>query len=336
MARAGIVLVEPVMRFILFILLGCVAAVSTTASAQTPFQPQTVVVSRGGVQLTFQDIDDYMQRVPVGKRAGMMDSPKRIEALLLNMLLTRQLAKQAVEMRLDSDPQVRGKVDPERTEILSRLRVEKFVKDVKIPDFEPLAHEEYLAHKDRYTARGARTVQRIFISSKGIAAQQKEAEKEAYGRASQARNEALAAPDQFEALVDKYSDDPDKAQTHGVLVDSNPPKGDKWLPEAVQSLKKPGDISEVYSAPGGYQVIKLVSAEPDVLQPFSAVREKMVADLKQNYIETQRRDFIDQLGSEKLDANPEAVASLRIRYDSPATSAPANTPAADSPAHGAN
>jgi len=328
------------MRFVLFLLLGCIACVSTTASAQTPFQPQTVVVSRGGVQLTFQDIDEYMQRVPAGKRAGMMDSPKRIEALLLNMLLTRQLAQQAVELKLDTDPQVRGKVDPERTEILARMRVEKFVKDIKVPDFEPLAREEYLAHKDRYTVRGSRTVQRIFISSKGggVAPKggAKEAEKEAWTRASQVRTEALAAPDQFEALVAKYSDDPDKAQTRGILVDTNMPKGDKWLPEVLEALQKPGDISEVYSAPGGYQIVKLISAEPDVLQPFSAVQEKMVAALKQNYIETQRRDFVDQIGSEKLDANPEAVASLRIRYDSPATSAPANTPAADPQAHGAN
>lgn len=329
------------MRFILFLLLGCIAGASVIAPAQTPFQPQTVIVSRGGVQLTFQDIDDYMQRVPAGKRAGMMDSPKRIEALLLNMLLTRQLVKQAVEMKLDSDPQVRGKVEPERSEILARLRVERFVKDLKLPDFAPLAHEEYIAHKDRYTVRGARTVQRIFVKTKAVGASPKgttakDAEKEAWTRASQARTEALAAPDKFEALVAEYSDDPDKAQTHGVLVDTNMPKEDKWLPEALAALHKPGDISEVYSAPGGYQVVKLISAEPDVLQPFSAVQEKMVAELKQNFIEAKRRDFIDQLGSEKLDANPEAVAALRIRYDSPATSAPAKSPAAAPPAHGAN
>ncbi len=329
------------MRLTFLVLLACSAIIATIASAQTPFQPQTVVVSRGGVQLTFQDIDDYMQRIPADKRAGMMDSPKRIEALLLNMLLTRELAKQAVAMKLDSDPQVVGKVDPERAQILARLRVEKFVKDLKVPDFEPLAHEEYLGHKDRYTVHGARTVQRIFVSSKAIRASSKEidrqeAEKAAWDRASQARGEALAAPDQFEALVAKYSDDPDKARTHGVLVDTNIPKEDKRLAEAVQSLQKPGDISDVYVAPGGYQVVKLVSAEPDVVQPFPAVREKLVATLKQNYVEAQRRDFVDQLSSGKLDANPEAVASLRIRYDSPATSAPANTPATEPPAHGAN
>jgi len=329
------------MRLTSLVLLVCSAIVATIAAAQTPFQPQTVVVSRGGVQLTFQDIDDYMQRIPADKRAGMMDSPKRIEALLLNMLLTRELAKQAVQMKLDSDPQVAGKVEPERGQILARLRVEKFVKDIKLPDFEPLAHEEYLGHKDRYTVRGARTVQRIFISTKEIRASSKdidkrEAEKEAWNRAAQARGEALAAPDQFEALVAKYSDDPDKAQTHGVLVDTNIPKEEKRLVEAVQALQKPGDISDVYTAPGGYQVIKLVSAEPDVVQPFSAVRENLVAKLKQDYIDAQRRDFIDQLSSAKIDPNPEAIASLRIRYDSPATSTPTKDPAAASQAHGAN
>jgi hypothetical protein len=329
------------MRLRFLVLLACSAIIATIASAQTPFQPQTVVVSRGGVQLTFQDIDDYMQHIPPDKRAGVMDSPKRIEALLLNMLLTRQLVKQAVEMKLDSDPQVVGKVDPERAQILARLRVERFVKDLKVPDFEPLAREEYLGHKNRYTVRGARTAQRIIVSSKAIQTSSKginakEAEKAAWDRASQVRTEALAAPDQFEALVAKYSDDPDKEQTHGVFVDTNMPKGDKWLAEALQSLQKPGDISGVYTTPGGYQVVKLVSAEPDVVQPFSAVREKLVADLKQNYIDAQRRDFVDQLSSEKLDANPEAVASLRIRYDNPATTAPATTPAAGPQAHGAN
>ncbi|HSE11890.1 MAG TPA: peptidylprolyl isomerase [Rudaea sp.] len=310
------------MRFSVFFLIACglVACgvgAATPASAQTPFKPETVVVSRGGVQITFQDIDEYMQHVPADKRAPMMDSPKRIEALLLTMLLNRQLVQQALEMKLDSDPEVQGKTGWERSETLARLRMERFMKDLKVPDFEVLAHEEYIAHKDHYTARGARTVQRIFISSKTLG------EKDAWNHAAEVRGEALAAPDQFEALVAKYSDDPDKAQTHGVLVDSNIPKADKWLPEAVQSLHKPGDISDVYSAPGGYQIVKLVSAEPDVLQPFSAVRDHVIAQLRTNYIETQRRDFLDQLGSEKLDANPEAVASLRIRYASSTTAAPA-------------
>src|SRR5512144_1129946 len=152
------------MRLKLFCLLAGIASVAATVFAQTPFVPATVVAARGGAQITFEDIDAYMQRVPADKRAGMMDSPKRIEALLLNLLLNRQLAQQAVLLKLDSDPEVQGKTGWERDEILARLRVQRFLNDLQLPDFEQLAHEEYLAHKGRYTVRGARTVQRIFVS----------------------------------------------------------------------------------------------------------------------------------------------------------------------------
>ncbi len=311
------------MRFILFVLLAGIAGLAATVSAQTPFSPQTVVAARGGAQVTLQDVDDYMQRVPADKRAGMMDSPKRIEALLLNMLLNRQLELQALELKLDNDPEAKGKTGWERSEVLSRLRMQKFMKDMKVPDFEQLAQEEYLGHKDRYTVLGARTVQRVFVSSKVIG------DKDAWNRAAEARGEALAAPNQFDAVVAKYSDDPDKAQTRGVLVSTAVPKNDKWLPEALQSLHKAGDISGVYTTPGGYQVLMLVAAEPDVAKPFASVHDAIVARLKDTYVEAQRHDFIDQLGSEKIDANPEAVASLRVRYASSATKAPPKDPAGD-------
>src|SRR3569832_1618136 len=96
------------MRLFVYLLLGGLCS-TFGVHAQTPLLPQAVVVSRGGVSITLQDVDDVMQRVPVDKRAGMMDSPKRIEALLLNMLLTRQLAVQAEQMKLDQDPAVQGK-----------------------------------------------------------------------------------------------------------------------------------------------------------------------------------------------------------------------------------
>ena len=50
-------------------------------------------------------------------------------------------------------------------------------------------------------------------------------------------------------------------------------------------------------------------------------------ELQQNYIESTRRDFLDNLASEKMDADPAAVASLRSRY-SAAVGAPHGAPAA--------
>jgi len=298
---------------------------ATLAFAQTPLKTQAVVASRGGVSVTLQDVDAYMQRVPAAKRAGMMDSPKRIEALLLNLLLNAQLAAQAVQMHLDQDPQVQGKTGPERNEILARLRLERFAKDLKVPDLEPLAHEEYIGHKSQYAIHDAWTIQRLIVAAKIPG--NKNSEKQAWTRASELRDQALAAPDKFGELVEQNSDDPDKATTHGIVNDAQHAKVDRWLPDAMNALQKPGDISNIVTAPGGYQFVKLVSAAPDVIPPYAAVHDAILAQLKQNYIETERQKFLDTLASEKLEAIPEVVASLRIRYDSPAMgAAPEPTP----------
>ena len=285
-----------------------IVGVANFALADAPYDAKTVVASRGGVNVTLGDVDEFLQRVPADKRPGMMDSPKRIEGLLLNMLLNEQLAKQAEQMQLDRDPQAQGKTGWERVEVLSRLRMQQFMKDIKLPDFEVLAKEEYLGHKAKYSIPGAVDVQRIYISTKD-----KDSE-EVWKHADAVRKEALAAPDQFDALVAKYSEDPDKAETHGMIKDARQHKSDKLFMTAIATLQKPGDISAVCLTGDGYQIIKLVSMAPATAQPFADVHDKIVKDLKDNYISAQRSSFVDGLNSETLDANPEVVASLRTRY----------------------
>jgi hypothetical protein len=258
--------------------------------------------------VTLGDVDEFLQRVPADKRPGMMDSPKRIEGLLLNMLLNEQLARQAEQMKLDRDPQAQGKIGWERVEVLSRLRMQQFMKDIKLPDFELLAKEEYLGHKARYSTPGAVDVQRIYISTKG-----KDSE-EVWKHADAVRREALAAPDQFDALVAKYSDDPDKGETHGIIKDAWQHKADKLFMTAVIPLEKPGDISAVCLTSDGYQIIKAVSIAPAIAKPFTVVHDQIIQQLKDSYISAQRSNFVDGLNSEKLDANPDVVASLRTRY----------------------
>jgi parvulin-like peptidyl-prolyl isomerase len=291
-------------------LIALAGASLSIAFAHAALPPQTVVASRGGVQITLADVDNYMQRVPEDKRAATLDSPKRVEALLLSMLLNFQLAKQAEEMKLDQDPEVGNAKDWARVEVLSRLRMQRFMKDIKLPDFEPLAKEEYLGHIEKYSTPGSFEIQRILLSFKDLSPE------DAWKRASEIRAEAAAAPERFGEFVDKYSDDPDKAQTHGIMLDPAKDKANKLLIRAIADLEKPGDISGAALADGAYkyQIVKLVSMGPRNTPAFSAVHDQIVAQLKDNFVNAQRRDFIDQLSSQKLTANPEAVGSLSDRY----------------------
>jgi peptidyl-prolyl cis-trans isomerase C len=280
----------------------------------------TVVASRGGVQVTFGDVDEFVQRVPADKRAAAMDSPRRIEALLLNMLLNKQLARQAEDKGLGNDPEAKGTTGWRRVEVLSRLRMQQFMNSIKVPDLEPLAREEYIGHKDQYLQKGAVDIQRIFISSK----QRDRAQ--TLERATDVQHQASADPGAFDALVMKYSDEADKAQTRGIVKDVYNTKPDQRLRIAVDSLHEPGAISDPFPADGGYQVLKLLSVAPSRQKTFEEVHEQILGQLKSNFIEAQRRDLVDNLGSEKLDANPEAVAALRTRYASARPVAPAQAP----------
>lgn len=297
-----------IIRAICFALLA--VALHATCAAAASQDANTVVASRGGVSVTFGEIDEFVGRVPPDKRAATMDSPRRIEALLLNMLLNKQLARQAEEMKLDADPEVQGKTGWARVEILSRLRMQRFQKDLKVPDFEQLAKEEFIAHRDHYAAPGPIDVQRVLIGAKEHGGRDA-----ARDLAYKVRGEAAAAPDQFDALVDKYSDDPDKATTHGIVHDVLATKPDGRLRNAVEGMQKPGEISDALATYDGFQVVKLIATAPPVPRTYEQVHDKIVDSLRSNYVDSERRDFIDHLGSQKLDANPEAVASLRTRYE---------------------
>ena len=78
-----------------------------TTFADERLPPQTVVASRGGATVTLEDVDASLLRLPVRQRADAMNSPKRIEELINQLLLTRQLANVGVEQGLDRDPLVK-------------------------------------------------------------------------------------------------------------------------------------------------------------------------------------------------------------------------------------
>ena len=297
------------MKLVKTALLFC-AGIASFASAQELLPPATVVAKRGSAQLTLGDIDAYMQRVPEDKRASMMNSSKRIEGLLLNMLLNEQLANQAVEMKLDQVPEAKDATGWARTEVLSSLRMQEFMNDMKLPDFEILAKEEYQGHREKYAAPANIDIQRIMIDI----TTEKRNEEASWALINKIHDEAVAKPDDFTALVAQYSEDADKQTTHGMLQDVLKNKTDRILLDAVSQLTQIGQISIAFRSKTNFDVIKLVKREPGAVASFADAHDAIVARLKMNYIDATRRELIDGLSSEKIDANEDAVASLRTRY----------------------
>ncbi|MFO1506830.1 MAG: peptidylprolyl isomerase [Lysobacterales bacterium] len=305
---------------LLFALLPLSTFAADPAPPATKTGPDTVVVTQGTAKVTLADIDAFMQRMPPEDRAGFIDSPKRIQSMLLNLLLDQQLANEARKAGLEKDPMVQREIQLATNRALADARRNQFRANLKLPDFDELAQEEYLAHKDQYVVPGSIDVEHILISTSS------HSDKDAKTLADDVRRQAIAKPGDFQALVAKYSDDPSKATNHGLIKDAGSSQYDPAFAAAAKALTKTGQISPVVKSMFGYHVLKLVSRTDAKQKPFAEVKGAIAAKLKADWIKKQVQDHIDQLRNNALDADPDVVASLRTRYGS-VPAAPDESPA---------
>lgn len=270
--------------------------------------PSTVVAKQGNAIVTLTDVDAFANGIPKEQRAGFFDDPTRLENLIANLLLKKQLAAEARAAGLDHDPDVQAQVAAAEDDALSKVRMMRFKSEIKVPDLTQLAKETYLGNKAKYLVPGKLDVKHVLISTK------ERSVAEARAIAEKVEKEAVAQPDKFDELVEKYSEDPSKGGNHGLMTNAG---GDQYAPafaRAARELKKTGDISPVVETSYGFHVIKLVERTADRQQDFAEVREQITQRLRTDYIDKAIRGHTDGLRNLPIDANPELVASLRSRY----------------------
>ncbi|MEO6688394.1 MAG: peptidylprolyl isomerase [Dokdonella sp.] len=283
-------------------------AVIAAESAPTG-APSTILAKQGGAVVTLEDIDAFAARIPEGQRAGFFNSPTRIDGVVTNLLLQKQLAAEARKAGLDRDPAVQRQIALTAEEALGNVQLQRFKASMKLPDFSQLAQEDYIAHKKNYLIRGKLEVQHVLISTKT------RSEADAKALAETVAQEAKAHPDQFDALVEKYSDDPSKMSNQGHM--DNAGDATKYVPEfasAASALKTAGDISPPVKTSFGFHVVKLISRTPDKQRTFAEVKAEIIEQLSKEYSEKQMRTYTDAMRNLPLDGNADMLATLRTRY----------------------
>lgn len=296
-------------------LLLAAAFASTVALADAPVG-STIVASQGGVSITLDDLDAFAAGIPDDKRAGFFNSPTRIENIIVQLLTQKQLAIDARTIGLDKDPMVQRRVALSDEEVLSKARMQKFRADLKLPDFSQLAQEEFIAHKEKYLIKGRVDVKHVLIDLRT------RSDEEAKKLAETVRAEAVAHPDQFDALIEKYSEDTSKTQNHGLMTGATDGKYVTEFATAAGALTKKGEISPIVKTDFGYHVLQLVERTADKKPTFAEIKDRIIASLRSDYIDKQVKAFGDEIRNRPLDANPELVASLRNRYAGSADATP--------------
>ena len=277
------------------------------SAAETRFPAQTVVAVRGSAAVTMEDVDAALIVMPAGQRANFMNSPKRIEELVERLLINKQLANEARAGQLDKNPLFQLAVSQQADRMLTDQLAMKLRAEVSVGEVELLAKERYDVNPDAFTIPARAHVWHILIATKD------RTDAEAKKIAETVRAKALAGED-FVELVSKYSDDSSKRTNLGEIPDG---EAEGLVPEfiaAVKQMKTKGEISPVVKTSFGYHIIKLEDRYPARAQSFDQVKERIMKELADRMRDSLVKEHIDQLKALELEANPEAVASLRTRY----------------------
>jgi len=140
-----------------------------------------------------------------------------------------------------------------------------------------VSHEEikawYDSHKDRYQQAEERRASHILIASEKLGADQ------ARAKAEDVLAEVRKNPAVFADLARKYSNDPGSATQGGDLGFFGQGMMVKPFEEATFALKV-GEISGVVASDFGFHIIRLTDIHPAKEKPLSAVRDDIIAELK--------------------------------------------------------
>jgi len=285
----------------LFFVLGASAMAGTERMPE-----ETVLASRGDATITLRDVDAALLRIPPRQRADVMNSPKRIEELLSQLLLTRQLSNAGLKQGVEKDPLVQHAIHNAGEGVIGAQAVLVFRENVEVGNLDELARETYNADPSQFAIPATVTVRHILIDNV------KQADSAALALAEEVHKRA--ATEDFESLVMQYSDDPSKTDNKGEIPDAASERMDPQFAEASGRLRTPGELAPLVKSQFGYHIIKLSNRVEPKLRTFDEVRVALTEELRTRKIEQQVKEYVDQMRSMAIEADPDAVASLRTRY----------------------
>ena len=279
--------------------------------------PADVLAKNSWVQLTRADYDAALERVPPKLRFEFATSPKRVQDLLNNLLLTKTLAAQARAHGLRPatafDPNNEKLQGEDRALAAAELqRIEEDAArefDAHKADFEPKALEIYKINPDAYRTPEELRLSDIAVLIKG------RGEDAAKARAAEARAKILAGGD-FASVAREYSDDPTTRDKGGALPFMPASRMTPSYAKIVFALKNVGDISEPIPAPAAYHIARLEERKASRPRPFEEVQDSIMSGLRARYIGEQRDRRTQEIFSDpKTEANQAAIDALVNRVD---------------------
>lgn len=248
-------------------------------------EQSTILLAKNGIQVTSHDLLLFLaQGGDKNKQIVNLKSPKNLKKIINHLYLTKILAKEALELKLDQDPTIAYQLKQARLTILKGARLQGF-KPKKMPDFEDTAKLDYFANPEKYEQPDKVQVAHIMVNLVD------RTEEEALNRIKEVQSKILLGED-FAILAKEYSDDRSSNDKGGILSAYAKNELLKPFADAAFLLEKKDDMSDIVKTDRGYHLIKLIKKIPAHLTPFNDVKEKLIKKLEAKYTAAKKKDYI--------------------------------------------
>jgi peptidyl-prolyl cis-trans isomerase C len=289
-------------------------AVVPVAGAQSP----VVLISNSLAQVTKGEYEAELLKLPPDMREGFANNPRRVNDLLVRILVQKSLAAQARAQKLDVRPDTAMRLALEVDRFLAAIELEAVEKaaaaefDASIARQEVRARELYLVDKARFTTPAQVSATHILFDSK------KRSPDEARRLAVEARAKIAAGADMGK-LAREVSDDPSAAANGGSLGWFSEKDMDPAFSAAAFALAKAGDLSPPVQSQFGWHVIRLDDKRQPATQSYEEARDTIMAELRRRYVDQKRETAIAAVRQDpKTTVNREAVGALTPKVDAEA------------------
>lgn len=278
--------------------------------------PDTVLISNSLASVTRREYDGELLKLPADMREGFANNPKRVNDLLVRMLVQKSLATQARTAKLDAVPDNAARIALEVDRLLAGLQIESVDQasgkefDADVARYETRARETYLVNKAAYTEPAQISASHILFDTT-----KKNTSAEARRKAEEVRAKLVAGAD-FATLAKELSDDPASGQVGGQLGWFAEKQMDTAFAAAALALQKPGDLSQPVESVYGWHIIRLEGKRPGRVQAYDEAKPKILAELKRRHIEQSREAAIAAIRTDpKTELNQQAFDALIPKID---------------------
>lgn len=273
------------------------------------------------VRITTADVHAELQRMTPEARAQMLGQSPALQHLIDRLYLRRAFAAQAEGTDLLKDPQIQYQLLTAREIIMAEAHANRVTTAAK-PDsaaVDKLAQDIYKAEPARFEIPAETRARHILIQG---------ATPESRAKAEKLLAE-LKAGANFEELAKAHSADPGSAAKGGDLGFFSKGRMVKPFEDALNTLQKSGDLSNVVQSNFGFHIIRLEERKPVGIKPYSEVRDSLHAEVIDKALKKAFAEEADRLRAQaRGDATALDAFIAEQKKQLATTAAPTATPAA--------